>query len=547
MIVQVNPKSAAALAGVMAGDEIVAINGTTPRDIIEYQLAIDEPLVEMELHRGGLNFELTIERPLGEPLGIEVSSPIFDRIRTCDNHCEFCFIYQLPKNMRRSLYLKDDDYRLSFLYGNFTTLTRFTEADLERVVEENLSPLYVSIHTTDPMLRSEMLRNKKGATSLRFLKALLENDITVHGQIVVCPGVNDGIRFEETLAGILEEYPKLASVAAVPLGVSRYSGEARMRPHTLEEINYILDAVDIWQDIFQQALSKRMIFAADEYYLLAGRPFPDASYYEDFAQLENGIGMARAFIDSFIDSSRHFGSVRGGFFQSVDGAPSYGYRAPHVVEAKILGAQSPVSEVSCLEAPEQEVSPEDMRSTSVSIGSKQNAKAISLSKISKDIDKAESGQTDYQQDDKVDDQVAVPVLLSAGKRRSRSATNDMNGIPITLISSQYGKKVLEKALANYRSGSLSKDYVDILAVDNNFFGGNTSVTGLLVGEDLSLALAKANPGRRYILPDVCLNEGRFLDGMTPDDLPVRVEIIPAEGDALRKLLDDAIAKVTCAG
>ena len=133
-------------------------------------------------------------------------------MRTCDNHCEFCFIYQLPPGMRKSLYLKDDDYRLSFLYGNFTTLTRFTEADLERVVTEGLSPLYVSIHATDPEVRARMLRNRRGATSLRWLRALLDHGIEVHGQVVVCPGVNDGAVLDDTLAGVLDQYPELASV-----------------------------------------------------------------------------------------------------------------------------------------------------------------------------------------------------------------------------------------------------------------------------------------------------------------------------------------------
>ena len=162
-------------------------------------------------------------------MGAEVSSAVFDRVRTCDNHCEFCFIYQLPKGLRKSLYLKDDDYRLSFLYGNFTTLTRFTEADLERVITEGLSPLHVSIHATDPAVRTRMLRNPRGAMSLRWLRALLDHGITVHGQIVVCPGVNDGAILDDTLAGVLDEYPELASrglCAAWAQPVQRRRGDA---------------------------------------------------------------------------------------------------------------------------------------------------------------------------------------------------------------------------------------------------------------------------------------------------------------------------------
>ena len=252
---------------------------------------------------------------------------MFDRIRTCDNHCAFCFIYQLPKGMRRSLYLKDDDYRLSFLYGNFTTLTRFTELDAERILTERLGPLFVSIHTTNPELRAHMLRNPKGATSLRWLRVLLDGGIEVHGQIVVCPGVNDGPALEDTLAGILDLYPALASVGAVPLGVSRYSNEPEMRPHTRDEAVRVVDTVDEWQRLFRRALGRRMVYAADEYYLLAERDLPAAHDYDGYPQHENGIGLARAFVESFAHpASEGPGGVRHGFFSSVDAAPAEGYR-----------------------------------------------------------------------------------------------------------------------------------------------------------------------------------------------------------------------------
>ncbi|HTH06233.1 MAG TPA: PDZ domain-containing protein, partial [Ilumatobacteraceae bacterium] len=157
-VVAVAPLSAAARAGIAVGDVVASINGVVPRDVIEWRFAADEPEVVLEVQRGGLELTVEVDKRAGEPLGAEVSSAVFDRVRTCDNHCEFCFIYQLPKGMRKSLYLKDDDYRLSFLYGNFTTLTRFTEADLERVVTERLSPLNVSIHATDPAVRARLLR-----------------------------------------------------------------------------------------------------------------------------------------------------------------------------------------------------------------------------------------------------------------------------------------------------------------------------------------------------------------------------------------------------
>ena len=170
----VAPGSPAHGAGVQVGDELVDVNGEELRDVIRYQVQVDEPNVALTLRRGETTRQVQIDKAAGEPLGVELDSAVFDRVRTCDNHCPFCFIYQLPKGMRKSLYLKDDDYRLSFLYGNFTTLTRFTEADLERVITEGLGPLYVSIHATDPEVRTALLRNRRGATSLRWLGLLLD-------------------------------------------------------------------------------------------------------------------------------------------------------------------------------------------------------------------------------------------------------------------------------------------------------------------------------------------------------------------------------------
>jgi putative radical SAM enzyme (TIGR03279 family) len=333
-VVAVAPGSPAASTGIQPGDEVLALNGEAVRDVIRYQLQADEPVVELEVRRGGLEQLAVVEKPAGAPLGLELDSPVFDRVQTCDNHCPFCFIHQLPKGMRRSLYLKDDDYRLSFLYGNFTTLTRFTEADLERVVTEHLSPLYVSIHATDPDVRTRLLRNRRGATSLRWLSALLDAGVEVHGQIVVCPGINDGAVLDDTLLGILDRFPRLATLGVVPLGVSDYTTEPDMREHTAAGAGTVLDTVGCWQSRFRDTLGRRLVFAADEYYVLARRPFPDTGEYEGFPQHENGIGMARAFeadVRAALDGQPAAGfAPRAGFFAWVDGAPADGYRAPRV-------------------------------------------------------------------------------------------------------------------------------------------------------------------------------------------------------------------------
>jgi putative radical SAM enzyme (TIGR03279 family) len=357
-VLAVAPESPAALAGVLAGDEVLALNGEDLRDVIRYQVQADEPVVEVELRRGGLERQVRVEKPAGVPLGLELESAVFDRVRTCDNHCPFCFIYQLPKGMRKSLYLKDDDYRLSFLYGNFTTLTRFTEADLERVVTEGLGPLYVSIHATDPEVRATLLRNRRGATSLRWLGALLDAGVEVHGQIVVCPGVNDGDVLDETLLGILDRFPRLETAGVVPLGVSGFNREPDMRPHTRAEAEAVLDTIGRWQERYLAALGRRLVFAADEYHLMAGRPFPELEAYEGVAQHENGIGMARVFESEVHDAlagnpGGEPTGARAGFFAWVDGAPPEGYRAPRQAnaglslrDARSTGTPAPVTVIT---------------------------------------------------------------------------------------------------------------------------------------------------------------------------------------------------------
>jgi putative radical SAM enzyme (TIGR03279 family) len=339
-VVAVAPGSPAASTGILPGDEVLSLNGEAVRDVIRYQLQADEPVVELEVRRGGLEQLVVVEKPAGAPLGVELDSPVFDRVQTCDNHCPFCFIHQLPKGMRRSLYLKDDDYRLSFLYGNFTTLTRFTEADLERVVSERLGPLYVSIHATDPDVRTRLLRNRRGATSLRWLAALLDAGVDVHGQIVVCPGVNDGAVLDDTLLGILDRFPRLLTVGVVPLGVSDYTTERDMRQHTAAEAAAVIETVARWQERFRAALGRRVVFAADEYYVLARQPFPPVNEYEGFPQHENGIGMVRAFesdVQAALRGEQATGvGPRAGFFAWVDGAPADGYRAPRAVAHRAM-------------------------------------------------------------------------------------------------------------------------------------------------------------------------------------------------------------------
>ncbi len=455
-VVLVEPGSPAERAGLLVGDELRSIDGEQPRDVLEYRTLIDGDEILFDVDRNGLTFEIEVSKASNEQLGIEVQSAVFDEVRTCDNHCEFCFIYQLPPNLRKSLYLKDDDYRLSFLYGNYTTLTRFTEADLERVITERLSPLNVSIHATDPAIRSEMLRNRRGASSLRWLSELLKADIEVHGQVVVCPGINDGDVLDKTLADIFDRYGSIETVAVVPLGVSKYSTEERMREHTVEEARAVIDVVEGWQELFVVAAGRPVIQASDEYYLMAQRPFPPRESYGDVPMYEDGIGMARSFEAEFLGEVETGIGTEAGFFAWVDAAPAEGYRAPRTCGP------------------------------------------------------AEGGE-------------AAGTMVALRPRATA---------PVGILTGTMGAQVLAPLLDD-----VDRSDVRVIPVENQFFGGNVGVAGLMVGEDLQRVLAAEPEGHRYLLPDVCLNRGVFLDGTSPDDLPRPVEIIETDGIALRRALE----------
>ena len=463
-IVAVASGSPAERAGLRPGDEIAAIAGEAPRDVIRWQLLSDGAEVPLDVQRAGDRFALVVHKRDGEPLGAEVDAAVFDGVQTCDNHCEFCFVHQLPRGMRRSLYLKDDDYRLSFLYGNFTTLTRFTELDFERVVTERLSPLYVSIHSTDPDVWAAILQNRRGAVSLRWLRLLLDAGIEVHGQVVVCPGVNDGDVLADTLAGVLDRFCELRSLCVVPLGLSRFNRQSRMRLHTPVEAAAVVDLVESWQSVFLSLLGRRLAFVADEYYLMCGRGFPPAAHYEGFEMHEDGIGMARAFETEFGEDGHAPTPPRSGFFAWVDGAPADGYRAPRQGSAAEAVAAGPGTS---------------------------------------------------------------PVAVSLRRRPARDAA-------VAVLTGTLGAPVVSPLVA-----SLGRRDARVVPVENRFFGGNIGVTGLMVGEDVARVLEGQPTGDRYLLPDVCLSRGRFLDGMDVDDLPRPVEVVATHGRALRLALESS--------
>ena len=336
--------------------------------------------------------------------------------------------------------------------------------------------MYVSIHATDPELRSRLLRNRRGATSLRWLRVLLDHGVEVHGQVVVCPGVNDGPALDDTFLGVLDRFPELASVGVVPLGVSAHNTEPDMRVHAPGEAAAVMDVTDRWQQTFLDVLGRRMVFAADEYYLMADRPFPAAEEYEGFPQHENGIGMARTFfveVDAALAGRPSQVEVphRGGFFQWVDGAPADGYRSPR------------------------------------------REGAVGLS-----VAQADEG----------------PAFFLDGRVSKKNAGPGEPG-EVALLTGEYGARVLQSILPVLAEAAGRP--VRALPVPNRLFGGNIAVTGLLAGADVAPVLDREPlSGVRYLLPDVTLSRDVFLDGSSPSDLPRPVEVIGTGGDALVEAL-----------
>jgi putative radical SAM enzyme (TIGR03279 family) len=301
VVAQVRPRSAAAQAGLLTGDRLVAINGVTLRDSIDFHFQAAEGRLRVEVQRNGCQASLTVQREAGKDLGVELLPPRPAEISTCANKCVFCFIHQLPKGMRKSLYVKDDDFRLSFLHGNYITLTDLGEEELARIEAQRLSPLYVSVHATDPELRHALLgRPKIKGELLPRMARLARAGIRMHAQIVLCPEWNDGPHLERSVRDLAELHPGVATVAVVPVGLTRFRERLpALRTVTLAEARDLVATIEGWQREFRRRLGSRLVFAADELYLQAGLEPPEARDYEGFPLLEDGVGLVRRFTDGF--------------------------------------------------------------------------------------------------------------------------------------------------------------------------------------------------------------------------------------------------------
>ena len=343
VITAVQPGSLAEEAEIQPGERLVAINGRQLRDVIDYEFYSKDEALVLDLEQDGAARQVAVENGSGEPLGLEFDDPTFDGIHTCNNKCPFCFLKGLPKGLRRSLYIKDDDYRYSFLFGNFVTLTNLGEAEWARVFEQRLSPLYVSVHATEPDVRRQMLGNPRAPEIMPQVDALAEAGIQIHTQVVLCPGQNDGEHLDQTIRDLSSRFPTVQSIGVVPVGltprqtdlmarnargntvvagspsngrvVDRGVDDSLMllrtttrcervvpggvRLYQPEEAREVVAQAVPWQRAFRKQLGKTLLYLADEFYLMAGAPVPSGRFYDGYPQYENGVGMVRTLLDEW--------------------------------------------------------------------------------------------------------------------------------------------------------------------------------------------------------------------------------------------------------
>ncbi|MBD3884382.1 TIGR03279 family radical SAM protein [Phormidium tenue FACHB-886] len=305
LITRVLPDSIAAEIGFEAGDRLVKINGQAPRDLIDYQFLCADEVLELEvLDSQGKTHHVEIEKDYDDDLGLEFESALFDGLLQCNNRCPFCFIDQQPPGMRQTLYLKDDDYRLSFLYGSYLTLTNLTPREWERIAQMRLSPLFVSVHATEPEVRSRLLKNSRAGQILEQLQWFADRQLQIHAQVVLCPGINDGVHLERTLLDLAKfhkgELPAVASVAVVPVGLTRFRpAEDELVPVTPAKAQEVIAQVQSLQAKFQQQFGSTFAWLADEWFLIARQELPPESHYEDYPQIGNGVGSIRQFLKEF--------------------------------------------------------------------------------------------------------------------------------------------------------------------------------------------------------------------------------------------------------
>ena len=301
LISGVRKNSLAEAAGIKAGEKLCSVCGVQVKDIIELSFYTSDYEVDLELEgTDGQRRQVHIDKYPDEDLGLEFESAVFDKVATCYNRCVFCFVDQMIPGMRPGLYVRDDDYRLSFLYGNFITLTNMKDEDFDRIIRTHLSPLYISVHATDPEVRCKMMKNRFAGELMEKMHRLLDAGIEIHTQIVCCPGYNDGEVLAKSFADLYALHPGVLTMAVVPVGITKHREQlAALATFTKEQAAALVEQVTPWQERCRKETGSTFIYLGDEFYLLAEKPLPPAEWYDGFPQLENGIGLTRNFMEEW--------------------------------------------------------------------------------------------------------------------------------------------------------------------------------------------------------------------------------------------------------
>lgn len=430
VIKKVIPDSPAAEAGIQPGDILISINQQPIRDFLDYRFFSSEELLKVEIYRSGMRKIILLQKLPDKDAGL-VLPPL--SYRRCQNKCLFCFVDQLPPGMRPRLYFKDEDYRLSFLFGNYLTLTDLTEDDEERIIAQRLSPLYISVHTTDPALRCKMLRHPRAGEICRQIHRLVAGGIEMHTQIVLCPGINDGAYLERTIRDLLAFWPAVKSIAIVPIGLTRYRQHLYpLSPVSGDYAQKIIDRIKPWQKEFRTRQGETFVYLADEFYLLAGYPLPSVEEYDDFPQWENGVGMVVRFQEDFCQEKRY-----------------------------------------------------------------------------------------------------LPSQLTSPRK-------------VTVVTGFLAYKILSPLIGQL--SSISRLKVNLIALENDFFGPSVTVAGLLTGRDIKRQLSGKDLGEEILIPKVMVSENEsqlkvFLDDIIVDELArqvgAKVKVVPATA---RGLLEGILGK-----
>ena len=424
VVSDVQKRSLAFKAGIPAKATLLSINGNEINDVLDYQFYVTERRIELVCFVNGKEKSYTLVKDEYEDIGLIFDSYLMDKQHHCKNKCIFCFIDQMPKGMRETLYFKDDDDRMSFLFGNYVTLTNLTQRDIDRIIKMHISPINISVHTTDPELRVKMMKNKNAGECLKWLEELAAHGIKLNTQLVLCPGINDGEQLVRSLNDLGKLAPNIESIAAVPVGLTDHrEGLEELRVYTKEESETVIDIIESFSDKFFEEHGVRIAFASDEFYLKAERPLPEYDYYGDFSQLENGVGLTTLLRHDFYD---------------------------------------------CLENEEFEVKPFHA--------------AIATGKL------------------------AYPLLV----------------------------ELSEAAMKRYPEIKL-----DVYMIENEFFGKNITVAGLVTGRDLINQLKDKNIAKTLLIPTVMLRheKDRFLDDVLIEDVEkeLGVELVTVENDGYNLL------------